>query len=149
MRTALLASLLATLFCLPVQAQREPGSLTVGAQVGRTGGLSLKLYASPPYTYQALLTFDGDDFARMALFRMWERPLPNSPVHVYYGPGLRLGGRDLTSGPSTVMDVLGAVGLNFYAERFEVFLHVTPTLRLQPDLTPHLGGGVGLRYDLF
>jgi len=146
---ALLVSLLALLLCLPAQAQREPGSLTIGAQVGRTGGLSLKLYASPPHAYQALFTFDGDDFARLSMFRLWERPLPDSLVYVYYGPGLRLGGRELTSGPSTVVDLLGTVGLNFYAERFEVFLHVTPALRLQPDLTPHLGGGVGLRYDLF
>lgn len=145
----LLVGVVAGLLSSPAQAQREPGSFTVGAQVGRTGGLSLKLYASPPRAYQALLTFDGDDFARLALVQLWERPLPDSLVHIYYGPGLRLGGRELKTGPTTVLDLLGAVGLNFYAERFEVFLHVTPTLRLQPGLQPRLGGGVGLRYDLF
>jgi hypothetical protein len=146
---ALVVGVVVGLLYTSALAQREPGSLTVGAQVGRTGGLSLKLYAQPPHAYQALFTFDGDDFARLSLSRVWERPLPDSLVYAYYGPGLRLGGRELKSGPSTVIELLGTVGLNFYAERFEVFLHVTPALRLQPNLRPRLGGGVGLRYDLF
>lgn len=129
-------------------AQREPGSVTLGAQIGWTSGLTVKLYRSNRVAYDALLTADGDDFARLAFFRAWERPLPDSSLHVYYGPGLAIGGRNLNTRVLPELSLAGKLGLNFYAERFEVFLHVTPTLRFGPPLRPDLGGGVGLRYDL-
>ncbi len=128
-------------------AQREPGSLTVGLQVGRTNGGTAKLYQSSRDAYSALLTANGDDFARLALFRLWERPLPDSPLHVYYGPGAAIGGRNLDGRVLPEVSLSGKGGFNFYAERFEVFLHVTPTIRFGPSIRPQLGGGVGLRYD--
>lgn len=128
-------------------AQREPGSLTVGLQVGWTSGLTAKLYRSNRTAYSALLTADGDDFARLSLFRLWERPLPDSPLHVYYGPGVALGGRNLNTRLLPEVSLSGKVGVNFYAERFEVFLHAAPTLRFGPPVRPRLWGGVGLRYD--
>lgn len=142
-------TLLYSLLAPPGYAQREAGSLTVGAQVGRPSGLTLKLYRGDGIAYEALLTVDGDDFARLSLFRLWERPLPDSLMHVYYGAGALLGGRDLDTGTIPEVGLGTRLGLNFYAHRFEVFLHVTPTLRFNRTLTPVIGGGVGLRYDLF
>jgi hypothetical protein len=139
-----LAGLLAPGAC----AQREPGSWTVGPQVGRPGGLTAKLYRTAPTAYDGVATVDGDDFARLSLHRLRERPLPDSLVHVYYGPGVLVEARRLDASPDVDVGVGGKVGLNFYAERFEVFLHVTPTLRLRPAPVPGLGGSVGLRYDL-
>jgi len=132
----------------PVFAQREPGSATVGVQVGQPGGLTAKLYRHSPIAYEAVLTGDGDDFLRLYLHRLWERPLLDPPVHVYFGPGLFVGGRQPAPGPRLDLGVATTLGLNFYADRFEVFLHTLPALRLHPTLAPTLGGSVGLRYDL-
>jgi len=134
---------------LPTHAQREPGSVTVGAQVGRTGGLTVKLYRRPDTAYEALLTFDGDDFIQLGLFRLRERPVPDSTVHAFYGPGVLVGERGPTTGPTPEFAVGAKAGINFYAERFEVFVHVTPATRVYPDLAPVIGGGFGLRYDLY
>lgn len=133
----------------PTHAQREPGSLTVGVQAGRTSGLTVKLYRRPNTAYEALLTFDGDDFVQLGLFRLRERPVPDSTVHAFYGPGVLVGEREPTTGPTPEFAVGGKVGINFYAERFEVFIHVTPATRVYPDLAPLIGGGFGLRYDLY
>ena len=129
-------------------AQRAPGAWTLGPQVGQPGGLSAKFYRATPIAYDALLTVDGDDFVRGAAYRVWERPLPDSLVYVYYGPGLSVTGRRLDTDPAFEVGLGGRLGLNFYAERFEVFLHVTPLLRLSPRPDPRLGAGVGLRYSL-
>lgn len=131
-----------------VYAQRAPGAVTLGMQVGWSGGLTVKLYQNDQIAYDALLTADGDDFARLSLFRIWERSLPKSSVHVYYGPGAAVGGRNLDTRVLPEVSVSGKLGVNFYAERFEVFLHATPTLRLGPPPRPRLWGGVGLRYNL-
>jgi len=140
--------LLAALLPPLASAQRAPASWTIGPQVGRPGGLTVKHYRASPIAYDALLTVDGDDFVRGAAHRVWERPLPDSLVYVYYGPGLSVTGRELDLDPTYRVGVGGKLGLNFYAERFEVFLHVTPILRLHPRPVPRLGAGVGLRYSL-
>jgi len=142
------ALLLAALSAPSASGQRAPGSWTIGPQVGRPGGLTAKHYRASPIAYDALLTVDGDDFVRGAAHRVWERPLPDSLVHVFYGPGLSVTGRELDLDPTYRVGVGGKLGLNFYAERFEVFLHVTPILRFRPRPTLRLGGGVGLRYSL-
>lgn len=129
-------------------AQREPGSTTLGLQIGQPGGVTAKLYRDAPVAYDAVLTGDGDDFMRLYLHRLWERPLPDPPMHVYYGPGVLVGGRRETASVRPELGPTATLGLNFFAERFEVFIQTTPTLRLHPvrDLT--VGGSVGLRYDL-
>jgi hypothetical protein len=151
--TCLVATILALsielLGPVPTHAQREPGSLTVGAQAGRTSGLTVKLYRHPDTAYEALLTFDGDDFVQFGLFRLRERPVPDSLVHAFYGPGVLVGEREPTTGPTPEFAVGAKAGINFYAERFEVFVHVTPATRVYPDLAPVIGGGFGLRYDLY
>lgn len=134
--------------CPDAYAQREPGSVTLGLQVGWTNGVTAKLYQNNRDAYTALLTADGDDFARLSLFRLWERPLPESQLHLYYGPGAAIGGRNLNTRVLPELSLSGKLGLNFYAGRFEVFLHATPTLRFGPPARPALWGGVGLRYDL-
>jgi hypothetical protein len=140
--------ILVGLWASSAQAQRDVGSWTVGPQVGRPGGLTAKVYRSAPIAYDATLTVDGDDFVRAAAHRLWERPLPDSLVHVYYGPGLQATARRLDADPTVTPGVAAKLGLNFYAERFEVFLHVTPAVPVEARPVPQLGAGVGLRYDL-
>lgn len=145
---ALLAFLLGLSLPMESRAQRESGSVTVGLEVGHLGGATAKLYRPNAVAYSTLLTTDGDDFFALYLHRLRERPLADSLVHIYYGPGLYGSGRQLDATPTTQAGVSAQVGLNFYDERFEVFLHATPILRLHPSLTPRLAGSVGLRYDL-
>jgi hypothetical protein len=137
------------LLLLPqAHAQRARGTLSVGPQVGEPAGLTAKLYRSSRTAYDGVLTTDGDDVVTLHLHRLRERALPDSLVHLYLGPGLVVGARQLGGPPRPQLGISTQAGLNFYAERFEVFLHVTPTLRFLPDLRPGLGASVGLRYVL-
>lgn len=132
----------------PSVAQREPGALGTGFQVGQPGGLALKWYRAAPITYDGILSTDGDDYVVAHVHRLWERPLPDSPLHLYVGPGLLVGPSQLRQSPRLRLGLSGEAGLNFYAERFEVFLHVTPTLQFLPNRHWTLDGNVGLRYYL-
>lgn len=132
----------------PAAAQRSVGTTTFGVQVGQPGGITGKLYREAPIAYDALFTTDGNDFVSLYVHRLWERPLPDSLVHLYAGPGIVLEGTSLQSDPTPRMGVSAEAGLNFFLERFEVFLHVTPALRLVPAWDTQWGGSVGLRYRL-
>lgn len=134
----------------PAAAQRTSGTVNVGVQVGQPGGLTGKVYRSPRWAYSGLLTTDGDDFVDLYVHRLYERPLPDSLVHLYAGPGLLVGAQRLDEHvPAPGLGPSVQVGLNFYAERFEVFVQATPVLRVLPSVTPVLGGSVGLRYRLW
>lgn len=137
------------LFPSPSPAQRTRGTSSIGPQVGQLNGLTGKLYRSSRTAYAGLVTTDGDDFFSLYLHRLHERPLPDSLLHLYLGPGLLVGTQQLGGPPIPTLGVSTQVGLNFYDDRFEVFLHVTPTLRFFPDLHPKLGASVGLRYVLW
>lgn len=128
--------------------QRSAHSVTVGLQAGQPGGVTGKLYRSGDIAYDALVTTDGDDFFTVHAHRVWERPLPDSMVYTYVGPGLVFGSRRFDADLSPELGLSAHVGLNFFADRFEVFLQVTPTLRFLPSVRPSVGGSVGLRYAL-
>lgn len=130
------------------RGQRTPGSLGVGLQVGRPGGPAIKWYRPGPIAYDGVITTDLEDFLVGYVHRVWEPPVPNSPLHLYLGPGLMVGAERLAQSPQLRLGVSAEAGLNFYAERFEVFLHVTPTLRFFPNTGVFLDGNVGLRYYL-
>jgi hypothetical protein len=132
----------------PAVAQRAPGAVNVGLQVGDPGGVTAKLYRSRHRAYTALFTTDGDGFTLFG-HRLHERPLPDSLLHLYAGPGLVVGTRTLAEKtPTPNLGLSVQVGLNFYAQRFEVFLELTPVLRVLPTFDPDIGGSVGLRYRL-
>ncbi|MCS4197679.1 hypothetical protein GGP46_002534 [Salinibacter ruber] len=141
-----LALLIAT--ASPAVAQRQPGALGAGFQVGRPGGLALKWYRSSPVAYDGIVSTDGDDFVVGRVHRLWERPLPDSPLHLFAGPGVVVGPSRLAQSPRLRLGLSGEVGLNFYAERFEVFLHVTPVLRFLPNTQASIDANAGLRYYL-
>jgi len=133
----------------PGHAQRSRGTTTVGLQVGQPGGITGKLYRSSQAAYQGLLTTNGNDFASLRVHWLQERALPDSLLHLYVGPGLLVGLEQIGGPPVPQLGASAQVGLNFYAERFEVFLHVTPGLRFLPDPRTALGASVGLRYTLW
>ena len=76
-------------------------------------------------------------------------PTVSEPGSRWAWAGVLMGERNPTTGPTPEFAVGGKVGVNFYAERFEVFVHVTPITRVYPNLEPFIGGGFGLRYDLY
>lgn len=149
-RLFLLSGLLAILVVLLLPpsalAQRDPGSMGAGIQVGDPGGLTLKWYRSDPIAYDAVISTDGDDFVVAHAHRLWEQPLPDSTLHFHVGPGVLAGAEKLNAPLQLRFGASAEAGLNFYAERFEVFLHVTPTLRFLPDRDVRFDGIVGLRY---
>lgn len=130
-------------------AQRVEGTTNVALQVGQPGGVSAKYYSSRERAYASLITTDGDQILEFYMHQLRERPLPDSLVYLYAGPGILVGTRTLDEPPPTPdLGFTVQVGLNFYAERFEVFVHATPVLRVLPRVTPRIGGSVGLRYLL-
>lgn len=150
-RTAMMAALLGLLLALlppNATAQRQVGAFGVGARVGLPGGAALKVYRPDDVAYDVAFTTDFRERGLLYVHRVWERPVPDSPLWYFIGPGI-LGG--VQTPVRTAEAVAGAsltAGLNFYAERFEIFLQATPRLRLLPAVDPRLGGSVGLRYYL-
>lgn len=132
----------------PTLAQRQPDALGAGFQVGRPGGFAVKWYRPKPIAYDGIISSDGDDFIVGHFHRLWERPIPDSPLHLFVGPGVMIGPSRLSQSPRVRLGLSGEAGLNFYAERFEVFLHVTPALRFLPNTHVRIDGNVGLRYYL-
>lgn len=134
-------------------AQDRDKKLGIGGLVGRTNGITMKLYLSS--TIQAgrftdLTAVDINASWNLGDFFFWnghllrERAIPDSPLHYFIGPGFAFGydsGR-LFWGPSAVL------GVYFDRERFEVFMHVAPRLLILPDVHGELGSSVGLRYYL-
>lgn len=136
--------------CVPgtSMAQRQVGAFGAGAQAGLPGGFSLKLYRRGSVAYDVLGNTDLDDRLVVYTHRVWERPIPNSPLWWYAGPGLLAGAQRLSDVPIGVIGASSIAGFNFYAERFEVFVQVLPRLQVRPEIEPRLGGSVGLRYYL-
>lgn len=129
-----------------LQAQRSEGRFGVGAQAGQPSGLTAKLYRHAQLAYNAAVVWNLRDVVFADLYRTHEFPLPNSPLHLLLGPGIFAG----TEGPpfenAFTLGISGAFGLNFFKERFEVFVQATPRMRLYPETQARLGGSVGLRY---
>jgi len=130
-------------------AQGPATDVGLGGQIGDPSGVTLKLYQRPGLAYEFLAAWDLDRFFFLNGHVLYERPIPDSPLHYYFGPGVILGISD--DGPDDaelVIGISGQVGVNFFVERFEVFLHLTPRLSIIPDTDGDFGGGIGLRYYL-
>lgn len=116
-----------------------------GGQVGDPSGLTVKYYPNQLMAYELVLSYDiGDSFLLFNGRYLFEQPIPESPLHFFLGPGVTFASED----DGAAMGASGTLGLNFFRERFEVFLHFTPRLNLVPDTEGYLGGGVGLHYYL-
>jgi hypothetical protein len=98
------------------------------------------------YVLDALAAWDLDDFFSINLHLLRERTLTRSDFNLFWGPGLVVGVQDLRTTTRFAMGVSVSAGTNFFVERFEVFLQVSPHLKLLPDISGVFGGGIGLRY---
>jgi hypothetical protein len=131
---------------LSTHAQRTTGRVGIGAQVGRPSGLTGKLYRHAQLAYDLSLVWNLRDFVFVESHRMHEWPIPNSPLHLLLGPGVFAGLDEAPRDNEVTLGISGALGLNFFRERFEVFLQAMPRMRLYPATQARLGGSVGLRY---
>lgn len=151
-RAMIAAALAAGLFFLAATsaaAQSPAGSFGIGGQIGDPSGITIKLYQRPGFAYDLLAAWDLDDFFFLNGHALYEKPIPDSPLHYYLGPGILVGFEE-EQGPGdedeVVVGISGQFGLNFFVEQFEVFLQLTPRLHVIPDTDGDIGGGVGLRY---
>ena len=134
---------------MSARAQSPAGDLGLGGQIGDPSGITLKMYPRTGFAYEFLAAWDLDSFFFLNGHALFERPIPDSPLRYYLGPGVVVGVQENT-GPREendfVLGISGQFGVNFFVERFEVFLHLTPRLNVIPNTRGDFGGGIGLRY---
>ena len=127
----------------------QAGNVGLGGQIGEPSGVTLKLYEHPGFAYEFLAAWDLDDFFFLNAHVLFERPIPDSPLRYYLGPGVLIGFEENQPDrdeDELVIGISGQFGVNFFVERFEVFLHLTPRLSVIPETDGEIGGGIGLRY---
>lgn len=150
-RLACLAGL-SLLLTAPAAAQRVPGALGIGGQVGDPSGVTIKIYNPTGVSYDFLAAWDLDDFFFLNMHGQYERSLDVenvSGVEYFFGPGAFVGIRDRDEPVEDdfVLGISGRLGINVPLEdRFEFYAQFTPRVSLVPDTDGDLGGGLGVRY---
>ncbi len=136
----------------PAAAQPAGHTLGVGGQIGSPAGVTIKAYHSGardlfPHTdaFALLAAWDLREVFLVTGHLLRERPVPDSPLRYFYGPGVVLGFEDKRRA-GVVLGISAAFGVNFFRERFEVYLQLTPRLDLIPATRGLLDGGIGMRY---
>ncbi|HEX7071183.1 MAG TPA: hypothetical protein VF190_10270 [Rhodothermales bacterium] len=135
------------------RAQVGAGSWGVGAHFGEPTGLTLKTYTARPVTrggasfnaYDLLFGWDFDDFFFANAHALHEGRLGDSPVNYFLGPGLFLGFTD-RGDDDVLFGISGQFGINYFVDRFEIFVQLTPRLQLVEETDGDMGGGIGARY---
>lgn len=128
------------------QTNNQTGALGLGVQVGSPTGLTLKYYPRKDFGLIVLGSWSLERFLLFSMHMTYEHPIPDSPLRFFFGPGMEIGregnveNSDIKIGASTI------AGLNFFTEKFEVFLHALPGIKLAPTTRLTIGGAVGLRY---
>lgn len=129
------------------EAQRAPGDVGIGGQVGNPSGLSIKVYRPGFPSYDILAAWDLDRFYFVNVHGLYEHHLGNSErVHVFFGPGGFVGVDDRPGDDEVDAGLSGRLGLNVLAGQFEIYVQATPRLTVIPDTEGDVGGGVGIRY---
>jgi hypothetical protein len=144
----LLVALLSLLQARPAYTQRTapPGQFGIGAQVGQPTGITAKYYLKPDIAVDLLGAWGFDRSVFATLHTSYEYAIPESPLGFFLGPGLHAGRLAPRHGPSTRFGLSSLAGLNYFTQRFEIFLQARPNIELFPDSRVHMGGAVGLRY---
>ncbi len=133
----------------PAHAQRVPGAVGVGGQIGEPTGLTVKVYNPQSVSLDVLAAWNLDDFTFLNVHGLYERHLGNtSTVHFFYGPGAFVGFRDRPreQDDDAVAGLSGTIGLGVLVDRLEFYGQLTPRLELTPATNGDLGGGLGFRF---
>lgn len=144
---------LVTLFLVAgtARAQRTPGALGAGGQIGSPSGVTIKVYNPNSVSYDLLAAWDRDDFLFLNVHGQHERPieLANvSGIEYFFGPGAFVGVQGLgEEGSDVTFGVSARGGINIpLINRFEIYAQLTPRISLSPSTEGDLGVGLGVRY---
>lgn len=134
--------------CAPqASAQRTPGSIGIGGQLGDPSGVTLKFYNGRGPSWDFLAAWDSDDFFFLNVHALYERHLGRRPdLHFFYGPGGFVGFRDRGEEDDVEAGISGSFGVGFLIEQFEIYGQLTPRLSVVPDTDGDLGAGLGVRF---
>lgn len=147
--------LLLAIFCLfsvyQIKAQPPAGDWGIGIQFGEPSGLTLKKYNPGAMSFDALLAWDLDDFFFINVHGLWHKNLNASPnFNFFYGPGAFVGfierNRRFDGDDEVRLGISGSFGLNYFVDRFEIYLQVTPRLAVIESTDADVGGGLGVRF---
>lgn len=133
----------------PAEAQRRPGGVGFGGQIGEPSGVTIKVYNPNAVSYDFLAAWNLDDFFYLNVHGVYERHLNDEgSAHFFFGPGGFVGLRDRPrdEDDDVVLGISGTFGVNYFIERAELFAQVTPRLSLVPDTDGDVGGGIGVRF---
>lgn len=128
------------------QSNRLAGAIGIGAQAGTPTGLTLKYYPRKDIGVILLGSWSLERFLLFSMHGTYEHPIPDSPLRFFIGPGFEAGREGDEMESDIRISITLMPGLNFFTEKFEVFLQGMPGLKLKPDQQLTLGGAVGLRY---
>jgi hypothetical protein len=133
-------------------AQR-PSGVGIGVQIGSPSGLSVNLPTGGRATIDLLAAWDLDDFFFLNGHALFQQQLGSEPrLGVFYGPGAFIGVRDRGRDRRWYFDdqiylgASGTIGLNYFIDRFEIYLGATLRLQLIDRTSGSIGGGLGVRY---
>lgn len=136
------------LWTAPVLAQRAPGQIGIGAQIGDPSGVSIIKYNPRAYSYDFLAAWDNDDFIFLNVHLLREEHLNSRNWHVFYGPGGFVGFYDNHPDDDVVAGISGRLGLGYIFDRWELYAQLTPRFSLTPATDGEMGGGLGVRFYL-
>mgnify|MGYP001195388765 CR=1 FL=1 len=134
-----------------LRAQPPAGNWGVGIQFGDPSGLTLKRYNPGAMSFDALLAWDLDDFFFLNVHGLWEKNINASPnFNFFYGPGAFIGfierNKRFDDDDEIRLGISGTFGLNYYVDRFEIYLQLTPRLAVIERTDADIGGGLGVRF---
>lgn len=138
-----------------VQAQPAGYHRALGLQVGSPSGFTYKVYRDgglpfstvfPARAAEFLAAWDLGEAFFLNVHLLDERAFPDSPLHYFFGPGFVFGVESRHRSDDLIFGLSGSVGVNFFQERFEAYLKLTPRVNLLPATRGRFDGGLGLRY---
>lgn len=133
----------------PPSCQAQSERLGIGGLTGSPSGVALRLYVRHDRALDAAASWSvgrANGSTRLYFHGLRERPIRNSPLNFFRGPGFIVGVNRRGEEDRFVMGISGLFGLNFFVERFEVFLQAMPHLEMDPELDGRVGSSAGLRY---
>ena len=131
----------------PALAQRMPGRIGIGGQIGDPSGVTLLVHNTGGPSYDFLAAWDLDDFFYLNVHALYARSLGDAPrARFFYGPGAFVGIRERRDDDEVRLGISATLGAGFVVEQFEFYARVTPRLTLTPGTDGDVGGGLGLRY---
>jgi len=125
----------------------------IGGLVGRTSGLTVRVVLtdesrrSGPFEERAVdvnASFNLDGYLHVTAHVTAERPVEDSPLTFYIGPGWLAG----SDNGQAFFGASGNIGVYFTMDRYQIIMQLMPGIRFMPDVNGETGAAVGLRIQL-